>query len=524
MDRKDVLLVNPHNNPVLLKAERELKGYNIVDEQQLSNGAVLLVAAVLFCHKVEETIEMIAELKSRYFLDIIVIVDFRTTVAQASDLFKAGNIKILPSNFKDGDVINALEEIVNYPQFNKSKEKDYLMRGLTDNVPRALAIININSFRSINAKFGLKFGDFVSESVLSRIKLSRPHEGIYVYRTQIDEYAVLCTKKSSDFDITLYIKFLIQSLQDAPYIFNDKRTFITVASGVTDFTYEPNIFENTARALAQAKVMNKEIVFFTHNRLTCEDELETFKLIKESIANGGLYVQFQPIVANSSGVVDRFEALVRLNTSKGIISPLDFIPIAKKFNIYNQITKEVLTRSIGFAQLYNKRVSVNLTFDDLDNKETSEFIVLALENSGLIGLIDFELTESESLKDYEVVSRFIRKVKTFGSKILIDDFGSGYSNFVALIKLEIDVVKIEGSLIKDIMIDKTSLTVVQHLSDMFNKLGITIVAEYVEDINIFKTIKEMGIQYSQGYHFSKPLHHKEVYDYLKEGEGNHDNK
>jgi len=115
-----------------------------------------------------------------------------------------------------------------------------------------------------------------------------------------------------------------------------------------------------------------------------------------------------------------------------------------------------------------------------------------------------EIVESESIENFEEVMHFINKVKSYGCKIAIDDFGTGYSNFEYLMKLKVDYIKIDGSMIKDIDTNKDAQVIVSIIVDFAKRMGIKVIAEFVENESILNKVKELGIEYSQGYHFSMP--------------------
>nr|WP_297890535.1 EAL domain-containing protein [Sulfurihydrogenibium sp.] len=116
----------------------------------------------------------------------------------------------------------------------------------------------------------------------------------------------------------------------------------------------------------------------------------------------------------------------------------------------------------------------------------------------------FEILESEGIENYEDVSGFIKEVKSYGSKIAIDDFGSGYSNFAHMLKLDVDYLKIDSSLIKNIHQDKNSQIIVQTIVGFAKKLGIKTIAEFVHNREVFEKVRELGVDYSQGYYIGEP--------------------
>jgi EAL domain-containing protein (putative c-di-GMP-specific phosphodiesterase class I) len=143
--------------------------------------------------------------------------------------------------------------------------------------------------------------------------------------------------------------------------------------------------------------------------------------------------------------------------------------------------------------------------EDISNNEMKEFLFEKFDNHPQIAKrVVLELVESESLQDYEEVIEFIKIVKSKGCKIAIDDFGSGYSNFEYLIKLQADYIKIDGSLIRHIDTQRESYVVVSTIVSFAKQMGIKTIAEFIENEEVFQVAKKLGIDYSQGYYFSPP--------------------
>ena len=122
----------------------------------------------------------------------------------------------------------------------------------------------------------------------------------------------------------------------------------------------------------------------------------------------------------------------------------------------------------------------------------------------------FELLESEEIENYSQVEEFINTVKSYGCKVAIDDFGSGYSNFNRILNLNIDYLKIDASIIKNILNDKTSETIVKFIIDLTRDMNIKTIAEFVHSKEIFEKVKELGIDYSQGFYISEPIILEEI--------------
>ncbi len=127
-----------------------------------------------------------------------------------------------------------------------------------------------------------------------------------------------------------------------------------------------------------------------------------------------------------------------------------------------------------------------------------------LKKYDIASRVVFEIVESEGIEDFKEINNFIDKVKELGCKIAIDDFGSGYSNFEYLIKLNADYIKIDGSLIKDILIKKSNEEIVITIIDFAKRQGFKTIAEFVSTKEIFEKVKDLGIDYAQGYYIDEP--------------------
>jgi len=203
--------------------------------------------------------------------------------------------------------------------------------------------------------------------------------------------------------------------------------------------------------------------------------------------------------------IDKYESLVRIvDENDNILMPLDFLDIAKKTNYYSKMTLIILQNSFKALIYTKKEISVNISFFDIENNETRRNILNILnENKEFCSKITFELLEEDDINDFKLIKDFIKEVKQYGIKIAIDDFGKGYSNFERLIKYQPDILKLDGLLIKNIEHDDFSFSIVEMLVTFAQKQNIKVIAEYVENENIFNILKNLGVDYSQGFYFGK---------------------
>ncbi len=289
---------------------------------------------------------------------------------------------------------------------------------------------------------------------------------------------------------------------------------------IGDFNYDISIVVSVAfgsNALKNANYGLKEILninqdFIVADNLAekeyskAQNNLETLKIIKQALDNFKIVSHFQPIVNNKTKNIEKYESLVRLVDSNGnILSPFSFLDIAKKAKYYSQITLMILENSFNALDNTEMDISINISVLDIEKRLTREKIFELLKaNSDKLHRVIFELLEDESAKDFTLIKSFINDVKSMGVRIAIDDFGAGYSNFERLLDYQPDILKIDGSLIKDILSNKFSLNVVETIVSFAKKQDILTIAEYVESENIFNILNEIGVDYSQGYYFGKP--------------------
>ena len=178
--------------------------------------------------------------------------------------------------------------------------------------------------------------------------------------------------------------------------------------------------------------------------------------------------------------------------------------ISKKSKQYIDITKVVIEKSFKkFANL-DYEFSINLTVEDILNEELNNYLFEKIDEYKVSKKLVIELVESEKIATYEPVYEFIDKIKSKGCKIAIDDFGSGYSNFEYLVKIDANYVKIDGSIIKRILDDENSLEIVKSIVSFCKKMNIDVVAEFISDENLQNKVTELGILYSQGYFIGVP--------------------
>lgn len=375
----------------------------------------------------------------------------------------------------------------------------------------SIAVLNIDNFRQINDFYGHKFGDKIIISVANDIyNLVSNDNNLRFYRLQGDEFVILAPNENSRLFIQI-VSIILNYIKTKDIKIDEETVSVTCSCGIS-FEEKKHLFSTADMALKMAKKGSNDYLIYDESislNHEYENNIKCTRKLSNAIKEGNIITYYQPIVNNSNLAYEKYECLVRMIDDNKAIPPSLFLEIAKQTRQYFDITKTVITQS--FETFKNKDVefSINLSTIDILENQISEYILMMLQKYNIGSRVVFEIVESEYIENFEGVIDFINQVKKYNCKIAIDDFGTGYSNFEYLIKLQADYLKIDGSLIKNIDTDKNALLVVSTIVEFSKKLGMKVIAEYVENEEIFKIVKDLEIDYSQGYYFSAPK--KEIY-------------
>ena len=179
--------------------------------------------------------------------------------------------------------------------------------------------------------------------------------------------------------------------------------------------------------------------------------------------------------------------------------------IAKKTRLYDKITRAIIRKTFEAFKENSTEFSINMSVEDFLDPYTLQYLKFYLSEFPTVrNRVSFEILETESVTDFEKFANHIADMKSFGCKIAIDDFGTGYSNFDVLLKLQLDYLKIDGTLIEKMDTDVNSRIIVENIVNFCRKMGIKTIAEYVHSRKIYDIVKSLGIDYSQGFFLGEP--------------------
>ncbi len=365
--------------------------------------------------------------------------------------------------------------------------------------------IQIDDFDDISEYFGMDVSNEIIFQVANFLKNSLPTRSAKLYRFEMDKFMIFVSSRTSLIDIDNYTKDLIQAIRRKSFLALGNLYSISTSVGVA--RGRTNLFRRSYLALNDAKSRESSYVIYNHKSNIEEKFLKNIQMhqiIKDAIENDKIVAFFQPIANTKTKRIEKYEALIRIRNDDGTYkSPVEFLDIAKKVKLYTKLTKKMVSLAISRIEFTRKPVTINITMDDIENLSISRYIYNSVLKSDLGKFITFELVESEEIKSFIKVSNFIKKLKILGCKFAIDDFGSGYSNFENILKLDFDYIKIDGSLIKNIDKSYQNELFVKTIVNMAKELNIQTIAEYVYNKSVYKKINELGIDFVQGNYIGK---------------------
>lgn len=368
-----------------------------------------------------------------------------------------------------------------------------------------LMLLNIDRFSTINDYFGYEIGDELLKHFALRLRETIGHDQLY--RISGDEFAITCLGSLHDDTIRDQILDMLNTMENFKYNVAGHDISVTMTAGVAHAPYS-DVYNLAHMAFKEAKELQEKLIFFNDNTALTEKTRNNIWMtnkIKQAIDEDRIVPFFQGIVDNSTRQIVKYESLIRLIDEDGtVLSPFWFLEHAKKSKLYDKLTRIMIQKTFAAFEANTYEFSLNLTVQDIVSDETREFLYQTLESSSAANRLVLEIVESEGIVNYDTVIEFIHTLKRYGCKIAIDDFGAGYSNFSYLSKLDVDYIKIDGSLIKNINTDQDHLFTVESILFFAQRKGIKTIAEFVEDEVIYDRIRQMGIDYSQGYLFSTP--------------------
>lgn len=394
----------------------------------------------------------------------------------------------------------------------------------------AVAFLDLDRFKIVNESLGHVHGDDLIVATARRFeKTLRPTDT--VARLGGDEFAVLLDDVANLEEATVITEALHQALS-SPFHLGGKEIFVSASLGVAHSgkTYErpEDILRDAELAMYQAKERGKaqSIAFKDEMRLWPVTPLDLDSDLRRALERDEMKVHYQPIINMRTGKLAGFEALLRwFNAERGLISPVQFIPIAEETGSIFPLSQWVLRTAAEQMANWNRtrpagdklEISVNISGRQFARPDVVAGIIDCIDMVGLPPeLLKIEITESTLMQDVELSTQMLDRLKDANIKICVDDFGTGYSSLSYLHTFPIDTLKIDKSFIQDMTSNFQNLEIVRTITMLGQNLRLDVIAEGVETPEQMAQLRALDCHYAQGYLFSVPLNAEEASKFLAE--------
>jgi len=372
---------------------------------------------------------------------------------------------------------------------------------------KTLIILDIDSFKNINDYYGINAGNYILKEFSLSLKIFIEKYSLHLYRIGSDEFVLLKNQKYSKKYIEQIIMDLHRYISSIHFKEEDLHIDTTISFTCGVSVGKENLISFADLALNEAKNTKSLYLVYDSKNPNMNKHKEYIlwrEKIEYAIKEDNFVPYFQPIVDVKNPKNKKYECLIRMIDNGNIISPYMFLNVAKESKLYPKLTRIMIEKTFKVFQDIDASFSINISIDDIQNKQTVEFILESLKKYNIQNKLIFEILETEEIDNFEDIYPFIKQMKKLNVKFAIDDFGSGYSNFSYILKIKPDFLKIDGSLIKNIHLNSDEYYLVDSIVKFAKSLDIKLIAEYVSTKEIFDILTDFDIDYMQGYYFSEP--------------------
>lgn len=392
-----------------------------------------------------------------------------------------------------------------------------LLKDLETRGEACLMLINLDRFKELNSLFGDDCGDQVLIAVASHMRrFSNDHSQLFrsqVYRLPGAEFALLgpLIDAPAIHDVT---DDLSEFLRHQHIDWRQQSLSVDASAGVACREHNQGtaaagqLLSQATISLMRAREQLRNYVIYDSQEQVEKDyqhNLYWARRLKDALLNNHILPHFQPIFDNRLKRISKYECLVRMgDDNDNVVSAGHFLGIAHKLRLGRQVTCIMIDKSFEMFARQPFEFSINLSYADLIETDVLDRILRHLRERDIGKRVIFEILESDGIENYNQVLHFIEQVKPFGCQIAIDDFGTGYANFEHLLRLNVDIIKIDGSLIRNLDEDQTAMAIVRGIVQFARSLNIQTVAEFVHNEAVQARVVELDIDFSQGEYFRMP--------------------
>lgn len=401
-----------------------------------------------------------------------------------------------------------------------------LLNEVPDRTKYAVLFFNVKNFKAVNELFGVESGDVVLQNIFRTLTHSKLSP-VITARVESDHFVCLVENKNLDFEE-------LTSVCDNKFVKDGKCMNLIIRCGIFYVEEKPmKISGMIDRAKLAKRYITDEYVqpymVYDHSmQVAYIDKAKLAGELQEGIAKEQFKVYYQPVIDTKTGKIASAEALIRwIHPDKGFISPALFIPALEENGHISELDFYVLKKVWQFIndRCENNKfvvpISVNLSWMDFYDEIMMEKILKEMDRfreNGREHMARFEITETSFAAIRENRSGILESLRIKNAKILLDDFGSGFSSFGMLQDYDFDILKIDMSFIRKIGENPKTKSIVHSIIGMAHEIGIKTVAEGVETEEQVSFLRQSGCDYIQGYYYSKPLPEEEFVEFLEKAD------
>lgn len=400
----------------------------------------------------------------------------------------------------------------------ESDLKKIIKQSIKDGVKGALMFIDLDDFKHINDGLGHQYGDVLLQQIAAGLQSIVGLRG-KCYRMGGDEFvAIVMPDMFSELE---RIANKVKDMFNKPWYLMETEYFCTMSMGIAVFPDDSKDVHEIIRladiAMYESKKNGKNGYTFydSCSKLNTARRLDIENSMRQAVTSGieEFVVFYQPVVDVRTGECSSCEALVRWDSKAlGFMVPGDFIPLAEYLGLITSIGDYVLEEACRQCRYWNEHgipdfhINVNLSVVQLLQKDVAETVARILKKTGVNPKnIVLEITESFAINDMDRVLDIIKGIKKLGPRIALDDFGTGYSSLNYIKQLPLDIIKVDKTFIDDIVEDEYAQAFIKLIVELSDTIDTDIIVEGVENEAQLNILKELGVDYIQGFYYGKPV-------------------
>ena len=429
--------------------------------------------------------------------------------------------KALESKLSNLETYDGLTRMLNRKSFD-AEVKQLIDNAHKHSSKHVLAYFSIDQFQVINDTIGYASGDNLITCMGEQIKNHLYSQLDIVGRVGANEFAVVfCERKLASAIKT--IQEILSDVSEYKFMSRGQQYSITMSCG---FVVVDQKTTSSTRAISEANTACNLANKRGGNRLSAykpedseiqkmEGNLEWVMILKKALQENRFRMHAQPIHPLKESEFKKpfyhYELLIRLSDEKGNpIAPDEFISAAEYYSMMPELDKWVIRNVLKQISTLPEQsplpvFAINLSGQSLNDPHFLDFVAKEIKSSGVDPqMLCFEITEQVAVEDLTLINSLMASLKALGCKFSLDDFGTGVSSYGYLRSLDVDYLKIDGSFVKNIANDEVAKTMVQSINQVGHTMNLKVIAEYVENEQIIHLLREMGVDYGQGYEIARP--------------------